>query len=135
LLAGYAYAHLSAHYLKPRIQAMCHMVVLFAALAMLPIIPGVGWKPAPTVNPTGRILALLTVCLGLPYFVLSSTGPLMQTWFSRMNPGLSPYRLYALSNMGSLLALLSYPFLIEPQFSRKTQATLWSTGLWVAVIF
>ena len=59
----------------------------------------------------------------------------MQNWFSRMNPGLSPYRLYALSNMGSLLALLSYPFLIEPRFSRMTQAVLWSSGLWVAVIF
>src|SRR6185436_16391956 len=72
---------------------------------------------------------------GLPYFVLSSTGPLMQKWFSQTNPGVSPYRLYALSNVGSLLALLSYPFVFEVKFPRHTQALMWSGGLVVFVLF
>jgi hypothetical protein len=73
--------------------------------------------------------------IGLPYFVLSSTGPLMQQWFSQTNPGVSPYRLYALSNVGSLLALLSYPVFFEVRFPRHTQATMWSVGLAVFVVF
>ena len=84
--------------------------------------------------PTLQILALLAVSLGLPYFVLSATGPLIQQWFSRANPGASPYRLYALSNVGSLLALVSYPFYFETHFARNTQATLWGWGLAVYVV-
>ena len=72
--------------------------------------------------------------LGLPYFVLAATSPLMQHWFSRTNPGVSPYRLYALSNVGSLLALLSYPVYFETHFSRKLQALLWGWGLVVYAI-
>lgn len=129
LLGGYAYAHLLTTRLRPRAQTVVHLVLLLAALALLPIIPSDAWKPAPGSEPVGSILLLLTVCVGLPYFVLSTTGPLLQCWFSLRHPGVSPYRLYALSNVGSLLALVSYPFLVEPALSRREQALLWSGGM------
>src|SRR5438876_6470680 len=110
LLGGYAYAHLSARLLKPRLQVLLHLALLVAALFFLPIIPAAAWKPPSPAEPAWRILQLLFACVGLPYFVLSTTGPLMQEWFRRLRPGASPYRLYALSNLGSLLALISYPF-------------------------
>ncbi len=128
LVGGYAYAHVASR-LKPRVQAIVHLLLLAAALALLPITPADVWKPQGGENPTLRILILLTVSLGLPYFVLSSTGPLVQQWFSRTHPGRSPYRLYALSNAGSLLALVTYPFLVESYLTRKTQATVWAWGL------
>ncbi len=134
LLGGYAYAHLSARLLPARGQAAVHLLLLLAALAFLPITPAAGWKPAAPGDPTWRILALLAACLGLPYLVLSATGPLMQAWFSRLHPGVSPYRLYALSNAGSLMALISYPFFFEPLLSRKAQAEMWSWGLGAFVI-
>jgi len=129
LLGGYAYAHFTSTRLKPRAQAALHLALLAVALACLPITPSDGWKPLDGTEPVWRILKLLTACVGLPYFVLSSTGPLMQRWFSLTNPGVSPYRLYALSNVGSLLALLSYPVWFEVQFSRHSQAMWWSVGL------
>ncbi|MCX6922251.1 MAG: fused MFS/spermidine synthase [Verrucomicrobia bacterium] len=129
LLGGYAYAHFSSRWLKPRTQAVVHLILLAAALALLPITPGDAWKPHGGGNPTLQILALLAVSLGLPYFVLSATGPLIQQWFSRAKPGVSPYRLYALSNLGSLLALVSYPFFFETHFTRKLQAGMWGWGL------
>ena len=135
LLVGYAYAHFSSRWLKPRMQAVVHLVLLAAALALLPITPGDSWKPHGGGNPTLQILALLAISLGLPYFVLSATGPLIQQWFSRARPGVSPYRLYALSNVGSLLALLSYPFFFETHFTRKAQAGLWAWGLGAFVLF
>src|SRR6185503_7177724 len=135
LLGGYAYAHFSSTKLTPKRQAIVHMVLLLLALALLPITPSESWKASVAGNPTWQILFLLTATIGLPYFVLSSTGPLMQQWFSYTNPGVSPYRLYALSNVGSLLALLSYPAFFEVRFSRHTQATMWSIGLVLFVIF
>ncbi len=129
LLGGYAYAHFTSRWLRPRAQAVVHFVLLAAALALLPITPSDSWKPHGGSNPTLQILALLAVSLGLPYFVLSTTGPLIQQWFSRARPGVSPYRLYALSNVGSLLALVSYPFFFETHFTRKAQAGLWAWGL------
>lgn len=129
LLGGYGYAHALSRRLSPRRQAIVHGVLLVAALATLPIIPGDGWKPHANGDPTWHILALLTVSLGLPYLVLSATGPLLQDWFRRLMPGQSPYRLYALSNVGSLLALISYPFYFETHFTRQVQAQLWSGGL------
>jgi hypothetical protein len=135
LLGGYAYAHFTSTRLKPRNQAVLHLVLLALSLALLPVTPSDNWKTHFVGNPTWHILLLLTVTIGLPYFVLSSTGPLMQQWFSQTNPGVSPYRLYALSNVGSLLALLSYPIFIEVNFSRHAQANLWSAGLAVFVVF
>lgn len=129
LLGGYAYAHFTARWLKPRGQALLHACLLVAALAWLPIIPRDAWKPHGEINPTLQILMLLGATIGVPYFVLSSTGPLMQHWFTRQYAGRSPYRLYALSNAGSLLALLSYPFFFEPQFTRRAQAGIWGCGL------
>lgn len=129
LLGGYAYAHALSRKLAPRAQAVVHLVLLAAALATLPITPSDAWKPTVSGDPTWHILLLLLVSLGLPYLVLSATGPLMQEWFRRTAPGVSPYRLYALSNVGSLLALVSYPFYFETQFTRQAQARFWSWGL------
>jgi hypothetical protein len=129
LLAGYAYAHLNIRLFKPTVGALVHVVVLALALASLPIIPNDWWKPTDPTDPTLRILMLLGMTLGLPYFALSATSPLLQAWFGRINRGQLPYRLYALSNAGSMLALLSYPFLIEPFFSRRQQAWAWSIGM------
>lgn len=126
LLAGYAYAHLVATRLSPRRQMIVHLIVLAAAVALLPIVPSDRWKPASEGNPTLQILLLLTACVGLPYFVLATTSPLMQAWFHRTHPGRSPYRLYALSNVGSLLALLSFPFVFEPWLQLRLQGWLWS---------
>jgi len=129
LLGGYAYAHFSTKYLKARGQIGLHVVLLLSSLALLPITPSDTWKPELAGDPSLRILLLLSVTIGLPYFVLSSTGPLMQRWFSITHPGVSPYRLYALSNVGSLLALLSYPVFFEVNFTRSEQAVMWSIGL------
>jgi len=129
LLGGYAYAHFTSRWLKPRTQAALHFALVVAALALLPITPADSWKPDGSENPTLRILGLLMVSIGLPYFVLSATGPLMQSWFSRTHPGVSPFRLYALSNAGSLLALVSFPVFFETQFTRSTQARMWGCGL------
>ena len=129
LLGGYAYAHFSIRRLRPRTQVVTHLGLLLAALCLLPITPSEAWKPTDADAPTAHILGLLLRCLGLPYLMLSSTGPLLQAWFSGAHPGVSPYRLYALSNVGSLLALLGYPFLVEPNLTRQQQATAWSWGL------
>ena len=134
LLGGYAYAHFSISRLTPRRQVITHLCLLALAAALLPITPGDQWKPTDGTNAAGHILLLLLACLGLPYLVLSATGPLLQAWFSKTNPGVSPYRLYALSNIGSLLALLAYPFVLEPQLSRQAQANWWSLGLSLYVL-
>jgi MFS family permease len=128
LFAGYAYAHVSEHYLGPKVRTIVHLTLIGAALLTLPITPSDGWKPVDSDYPTARILALLAVCVGLPYFVLASTGPLVQAWFSRAFPGRSPYRLYSLSNFGSLLALLSYPFVVEPALDGHAQSLWWTAG-------
>ena len=128
LLGGYGYAHLSIRRFGPRVQTSLHALLLLTALLQLPITPSGDWKPLSPTAPTSDILLLLGATIGLPYFVLSSTTPLMQAWFSQANPGTSPYRLYALSNVGSLLALLSYPFVFEPVFSRSAQSTFWAFG-------
>src|SRR3954470_15273326 len=135
LLGGYAYAHFSTKYLTPRRQVILHLVLLALSLALLPIAPSGSWKEHVAGEPHIRILLLIMDTIGLPYFVLSSTGPLMQQWFSQTNPGVSPYRLYALSNVGSLLALLSYPIYFEVKFSRHAQAWMWSGGLVLFVLF
>lgn len=125
LLAGYAYAHFATRYFSSRTQVLLHVVLLLAALAFLPIVPGPRWMPGPGQDPTGQILLILTRYLGLPYLMLAATSPLLQKWFSLFRPGTSPYRLYALSNAGSLLALLTFPFVFEPALSRQAQARVW----------
>ncbi len=126
LLGGYAYSHWLSQIKSPGRQAAIHLALLALALVMLPILPGDHWKPVGSVHPTTRILLLLGVCVGVPYFVLSSTGPLVQSWFGRICAGRSPYWLYALSNIGSLAALLTYPFLFEPLLTTRAQGVSWS---------
>src|SRR4051812_14487457 len=133
LLGGYAYAHFVQR-LAPKRQAIIHLVLLAVSLAFLPIVPNPNWKPTGTEEPVVRILLLLTVTLGLPYLVLSATGPLLQRWFSLTHPGVTPYRLYALSNFGSLLALVAYPFFLEPRFTRGAIGLGWSGGLGVFAV-
>jgi hypothetical protein len=128
LLAGYGYAHGLTRLRTPLRQAGVHVLLVLIALALLPITPDDRWKPLDGAHPTWRILVLLTVCVGLPYFLLAATSPLIQVWFSRVYPGRSPYRLYALSNAGSLVALGCYPFLVEPQLSTPAQGNSWSVA-------
>lgn len=134
LLGGYAYAHWLTSRLRPARQASVHVALLIVALAFLPIIPRETWKPSGSDAPILHILLLLGSTVGLPYLALSATGPLLQRWFGLLHPQASPYRLYALSNAGSLLALLSYPFVFEPWLSRTTQSWAWSGGLVVFVV-
>ena len=126
LLAGYAYAHLLRTRVLERRQAWIHLAVLAAACCLLPIYPSAGWKPHGSEAPVWHILLILSVAVGLPYFALSATSPLLQAWFNVSYPGKSPYKLYALSNVGSLLALASYPFVLEPLLRLKAQAISWS---------
>jgi hypothetical protein len=126
LFCGYAYAHLSTRYLAPRARVLVHCGLLALSVVLLHVAPGEQYKPLDAAQPTTLILGLLSATVGLPYFALSSTGPLLQAWFSAAYPTRSPYRLYALSNLGSLIALLSYPFVFEPAFDVLTQAHLWS---------
>jgi hypothetical protein len=128
LLAGYAYADWSARRFPPGRQVAAQVALLALALLLLPIVPDASWKTQVGANPTGRILLLLSVVVGMPYFVLATSSPLLQAWFGRISSGSSPYRLYALSNAGSLLGLLSYPFVVEPLLPLRRQAELWSAG-------
>ncbi len=128
LLAGYAYADWTIRKLAARKQAVLHIALLVVSLASLPIIPGAAWKPAGDEDPAWRILGLLTVTIGLPYFLLSTTGPLVQAWFARSFPAGTVYRLFALSNFGSLLALLSYPFFFEFWVTTRVQSWGWSAA-------
>lgn len=128
LLAGYAYAHISIRFLKPRMQMLVHVALLLGSCALLPILPNPVWRPTQAGDPTARILLLLTATIGLPYFLLSSTSPLLQAWFVRRTGSGVPYRLFALSNFGSMLALVSFPFLVEPTLATRQQAFWWSGG-------
>lgn len=128
LFAGYAYAHLLTRWLTPRLQGVIHFSLLALALLVLPITPAATWKPTGSEHPATQILLILLVNVGLPYFILSATGPLIQAWFSLDQNGRSPYRLYALSNVGSLAALLTYPFLVEPLLTTRDQGRIWSAG-------
>jgi hypothetical protein len=134
LFGGYAYSHLIAGRLSPRAQAVTQCALLLIALLVLPIVPAESWKPAGDEAPTARIILLLTATVGLPYFVLATTSPLVQAWFSRVHPGRTPYRLYSLSNVGSLAALFTYPFIFEPELALPTQAGVWSCCFAVYVV-
>jgi hypothetical protein len=133
LLLGYTYAHLSTKWFSPKRGAMIHIGLLAIALLFLPIIPGASWKPLGDEEPAVRILLLLTATIGLPYFLLSSTSPLVQAWLARsIGAGhikdANPYRLFALSNFASFGALISYPLVFEPFVNARSQAWGWSVG-------
>ncbi len=126
LLAGYGYSHFAIRRLTPRQQWMTHAGLLAVSCALLPILPSPHWKPNEVGDPTLRILLLLGATIGLPYFLLSSTSPLLQAWYVRKTGSTVPYRLFALSNFGSMLALVSFPFLVEPKLTSRQQAFSWS---------
>jgi hypothetical protein len=128
LLLGYLYAHLTTRYLRPRAQKIVHAVLLAAAAATLPIPIAVG-DPG-THAPVPWLIARLAVTMGLPFFVVSASGPLLQRWFSRTpHPAArDPYFLYAASNGGSVLGLLAYPLLLEPMLTRQHQSLFWAIG-------
>ena len=128
LLAGYGYAHVLARYLTPKKQAAVHTALLALSLLALPIVPSAAWKPVGTEDPLWRILGLLVVSIGAPYFLLAATSPLVQTWFARRQGGALPYRLFALSNLASLAALLAYPVVVEPWTTSREQAVVWTFG-------
>jgi hypothetical protein len=135
LLLGYLYAHLGPRWLGVRRHAVLHLALLLLCVFLLPIgvaqTPGASWLGHPAL----WLLWVLAFSLGAPFVLLSSTGPLLQVWFANTShpEADSPYFLYAASNAGSLIALLSYPFLIEPGITLKDQATLWSLGYLVLV--
>jgi hypothetical protein len=125
LLAGYAYADLTMR-LGARRQAILHVGLLALSLAFLPILASSGWKPQGSEQPVLRILLLLLVTIGLPYFLLSSTTPLLQSWYWRRFHSAVPYRLFALSNLASLIALLGFPLVFEPAFDLRELGWGWS---------
>jgi hypothetical protein len=131
LLAGYAWARWLIRQTATR-QRVLQLVLLGLSLLALPILPSSRWKPAAG-DPLPHILGLLAATIGLPYFLLAATGPLLQSWFSRSKPGARPYRLFALSNAGSMAGLLSYPVLVEPYLTNSRQAWLWS-GFYVVFV-
>jgi hypothetical protein len=136
LLAGYAYAHLSEKYLSPKQQFIVHVSILALAAISLPGIKGGLTTGNFGVTPVLNIIKILFLSVGLPYFILASTSPLIQKWFWYYSGKESSYWLYSLSNAGSLLGLLSYPFLLEPNFTLKNQDNLWSVSFWIfAILF
>ncbi len=130
LLAGYLYAHLSLTWLGPRRQAVLHLVLLGLPWLVLPIGVAEGWLPPADAFPVPWLWMLLSVSVGLPFLVVSATAPILQAWFSRTGSQSSgdPYFLYAASNLGSLLALLSYPLVIESHWTLGEQTWGWTAG-------
>ncbi len=135
LLAGYSYARLFAFKLSARSQGSAHLLALGGSLLLLvflafvwptPITPGENWRPNGADNPTWFIVRFLLAGIGFPFLILATTGPLLQHWFALEHPGRSPYRLYSLSNLGSLFGLLAYPFLLEPLLRLHAQVWLWT---------
>jgi SAM-dependent methyltransferase len=134
LLLGYAYSDLVVRRLQARAQLRLHLTLLALSCLVLPIIPGAHWKPLGGESPAPLILGLLALTVGLPYFLLSTTSPLVQSWFARRFPGRSPYRLFALSNLASMLALAGYPFALEPWVTTLMQSYGWSAAYVVFVL-
>ena len=134
LLLGYLYAHLMTRKLRVRTQIRVHAALLFASLLMLPIMPNDSWKPRAPSDPAFHILCILAFTVGLPYFLLSSTSPLLQAWYVQKDAAAAPYRLYAVSNAASMLALVSYPILLEPWLATSRQAVAWSWAYAVSVL-
>lgn len=135
LFAGYGYAHLAARHLKTRAQIIAQLGLFAAGAALLPIAVGPSWTPPTDANPIGWVFVTLLAIVGMPFFVLAATGPLLQHWFAgvRHRASANPYMLYAASNLGSLLALLAYPLLVEPTLRLHTQSLSW-TATYAALI-
>ncbi|MEY4580600.1 MAG: hypothetical protein RL701_5303 [Pseudomonadota bacterium] len=135
LLAGYAYTHASVRWLRPRQQVYVHCALLLASLFILPIAPDPAWKPIGHEDPVARILGLLAVTIGVPYWLLSTTTPLVQAWYWRRFESNMPYRLFALSNLASLVALFGYPLVAEPYVGVAACARAWSYAYGIFVLF
>jgi len=130
LLAGYAYAHASAKWLSSRVQVVLHLLLLLLPIIVLPIHLPKGWTPPTETSPVLWLLALMGVAVGLPFFVISASSPLLQRWFAGTGhpAGKDPYFLYGASNLGSMLALLGYPLIIEPSLKLMDQSWGWTVG-------
>jgi len=135
LLAGYTYSHLLSNRLSPGAQSRLHLGVLAAAFLLVmalslfwpsAITPGADWKPQGSSHPVIAVSVILLVAAGLPFFVLSTTAPLLQRWFAMRGGDAATYRLYAVSNIGSLLGLLLFPFVLEPALRMTTQGRVWT---------
>lgn len=134
LLFGYLYAHLLTQHFQARAQAWIHAGLLTVSMLVLPIVPRVSLQPSGWEDPASRVLLVLGITIGLPYLLLSSTSPLLQAWIAKSDSTAAPYRLYALSNAGSLLGLLTYPVLFEPRISNHRQAIGWSSAYAVVAL-
>ncbi len=132
LFGGYTYVHLLSR-VAPHVQPVLHLALLLGAAVISPV-PTEAWKPAGDEDPLLRIVLMLLATVGVPYFALAATGPLLQSWSCRVFPDRTPYLLYALSNAGSLLALLSYPLLIEPFLTGRQQAAVWRSAFALFVV-
>jgi len=136
LLAGYAYAHVLMQVKNRAIPIAVHLLLLVVAISTLPLSIASGWGEPPTSGYAFWLLGLFVVSIGLPFFALAANNPLLQAWFVRTGhpDGPDPYFLYASSNIGSFLALLSYPVLLEPMFTLRTQDLMWTGGYGVLVL-
>lgn len=136
LLAGYGYAHWLLRWLGQRNQIIVHVCVLAIAALVLPIGVASGWRPHAGTPPALWLLGLLTVSVGAPFFAVSATAPLIQRWFARTDHphARDPYFLYSASNLGSVLALLTFPFVLEPTLSSNDQSIVWSIGFGVLTV-
>lgn len=130
LLAGYLYAHIITRLLAIKAQILLHGALLVVTVTMLPIEAASGWAPPPGASPTPWLIALLALSIGLPFATVSTSAPLMQTWFARSGHAAAgdPYFLYGASNLGSLAALIGYPTLIEPYLGLRDQGWGWAGG-------
>lgn len=128
LCLGYAYAHACEQLPLNRQRRNLHLGLLVAACLMLALTMGAAWKPAGVTAPLGQILLALSIAIGLPFVALSSTGPLVQSWYAKLWPERSPYRLYALSNLGAVLALAGYLLVLDPWLTLGQQSSLWLVG-------
>jgi SAM-dependent methyltransferase len=133
LLLGYLYSHVLISRVNAKWHSRAHMAALIVSLAALPILPNPRWHPAAGHDPVWSIFGLLATSVGLPYLMLSTTSPLLQSWFARARGGELPYHYFAISNLGSLVALFSFPLVIEPNFTRHQQVVGWSLAYAVFV--
>src|SRR5438477_2819825 len=136
LLAGYAFAHALRRLARPRLGLALHLAVMIAALFTLPLAIAKGWSAAPQTGEALWLLGLFAASIGLPFFALSANGPLLQAWFARTDhpAAANPYFLYAASNIGSFLALLSYPFVMEPLTTLGQQTRGWAVLFVVLIV-